>query len=102
MEEINFALIAEQLYAILGPIVATIVSTLMGTEAFKWIVKKSGMNITSETVTWFVWGVIALIVWLVLDLFPLWFIIILGLLTAGGYSWWLKPLLVKLGIKSKK
>lgn len=102
MEEVNFALIADQLLAILGPIVATLVSTLMGTEAFKWVTDKLKINISARTVTWIVWGVVALIVWLVLDLFPLWFVVVLGVLAAGGYSWWIKPVLTKMGIAKER
>lgn len=98
MEEINFALIADQLLSILAPIIGTIVTTIMGTEAFKWITVKTGLNISSRQVTWIVWGLVAVIVWLVLQWFPWWFIIILGLLAAGGYSWWIKPILQKIGI----
>lgn len=98
MEEVNFDLILSQLYEVLGPIVATVVSTLMGTEVFKWIVEKTGLNISSRTVTWFVWGVVALIVWLVLEVLPLWLTLVLGLLAIGLYAGVLKPVFTRIGI----
>lgn len=86
-------MIANELLQILGPIIATIVSTIMGTEAFKWVVDKTKLDLNSRTVTWIVWGAAALIVWLILEWFPFWFILVLGVLAAGGYSWWLKPII---------
>ena len=102
MDEISFSLILEQLQAILGPIVATIVCTIMGTEIFKRIVAKTNLNISSRTVTWIVWGVVGLVVWLILQWFPLWFIVVLGLVAIGIYSGMLKPVLTRLGLSSSK
>lgn len=81
----------EYLISLLVPIVATFVSTLMGTEAFKWVVDKTGLNISARKVTWAVWAVVALIIWAILDLMPFWLVLVVGVLAMGTYAGVLKP-----------
>lgn len=71
-----------ELILMITPIVATIVSTIMGTELFK----KLFPNATSRTVTYIVWGLVAVVVWLILDLFPWWLTAALLLVSSGLYS----------------
>lgn len=77
----------EYLISLLAPIVATIAGTITGTELFKRI----WPDVPARVVTYAVWVLAIGIVYIILNLLPLWLVIALLLISSGLYSQVLKP-----------
>lgn len=77
----------EYLISLLAPIVATIAGTITGTELFKRI----WPDVPARAVTYAVWVLAIGIVYIILNLLPLWLVIALLLISSGLYSQVLKP-----------
>lgn len=82
--------VLNELWALIVPIVGTIVSTIVGSEIFKSITRRLFPNandkVLSETVTWIVYAVMIVVVALIANWLPTWLVLVLGLLASGIYS----------------
>lgn len=82
-----------EIIVFLAPYVGVIVSTIMGTEAFKLLFPKAN----SRIITAVVWGLVIVAVWFLYRWFPFLTTVLLVLAASGAYSMFLEPIVKSFG-----